>query len=285
VPVDPGLTRFGFVEDLQCALPYSRSFLVCVVDEYVLELTGYSLGDSVRYTRMLEDMFDYYGEPKYVEIGALDSLKIVGIMEETYDYSVALPLETLRQICRDFEHPFTASTASFSVVDTLRLNEFKAEMKAIELVDTSSGEGAHNREVRANALGVNDATFIGAATRLQESLSLLRGFLPLVAIAIAAVGYLVAYLAVQTRREEYAVYRLLGIGKSKGFFLFFAELAALTVCGSLLGAAVSVASGIGGIRVGALVFALFAVCFTVGGVIALLRLGRTNMMTALAQQE
>ncbi|MCL1835231.1 MAG: hypothetical protein FWG48_03630 [Oscillospiraceae bacterium] len=127
--------------------------------------------------------------------------------------------------------------------------------------------------------------WIRAATRLQESLSLLRGFLPPVAVAIAAVGYLVAYLAVQARREEYAVYRLLGIGKSKGFFLFFAELAALTVCGSLLGAAASVASGIGGIRVGALVFAVFAVCFTVGGVIALLRLGRTNMMTALAQQE
>jgi ABC-type antimicrobial peptide transport system permease subunit len=135
------------------------------------------------------------------------------------------------------------------------------------------------------ALMVNDAAFIGAATKLQESLFLLRGFLPLLAAALAAVGYFVSYLMIQTRREEYAVLRLLGMGRRGAMGLYFTETAALTFGGSLLGVLISAAFGIGGAGVGVRVFFMFFVCFTLGGVIALWRLGRTNVMLALAQAE
>jgi hypothetical protein len=65
--------------------------------------------------------------------------------------------------------------------------------------------------------------------------------------------------------------------------LYFAEIAALTLGGSLLGVLISTAAGIGGISVGIQVFALFSVCFSLGGIIALWRLGRTNVMLALTQ--
>jgi ABC-type antimicrobial peptide transport system permease subunit len=171
------------------------------------------------------------------------------------------------------------------VRDAALLNGFKEDMARLNLrsVSSSSDVALAVAANQGTALMLNDATFISAATRLQESLSLLRGFLPLLAAALAAIGYFVSYLMIQTRSEEYAVFRLLGLGKGKSMALYFAEIAALTLGGSLIGVLISAAAGIGGIGVGAQVFLLFSVCFSLGGAIALWRLGRTNVMLALTQ--
>jgi len=128
---------------------------------------------------------------------------------------------------------------------------------------------------------VNDAAFISSATRLQETLSLLRGFLPLLAAALVIIGYFVAYLMIQSRREEYTVFRLLGLSKHENMRMYFIEITVLTLAGSLLGTTISVASGIGLFLMGLYVFLLFSLCFLLGGAIALLRLGSTNIMLAL----
>lgn len=86
-----------------------------------------------------------------------------------------------------------------------------------------------------NALVVQDETFIKAAERIEESLTLLRGFLPLIFCIAAGAGYLTAHLFIQDRRPEYALLRSIGIGKMKSCLVFFTEYLLLAVAGSGLG--------------------------------------------------
>ena len=272
---------------------------VCIVDSSILASSGYFLGDNIEYVMPTKFVFSKEGWVQGEFVDPLPELRIVGVTDliglqssvsdrgatQLTLSTLVVPFKTARVVLESSKTEFTASSATFYVNDTHRLNEFKEEMKALKLEERNTTDTARIRANQGVSLRVEDASFISAAIRLRESLSLLRGFLPLVAVALAVVGYLVAYLAVQSRREEYAVYRLLGLGKAGGFLLFFAELAAITLAGSLLGAAASVLFGLGGLSVGLLVFLIFSACFLVGGVIALLRLGRTNVMFALTHAE
>ena len=263
---------------------------VCLVAKTVMERNGYSLGDSIL-IGLLAYQYGIYGEISTADLEFLCTLRIIGVTDASMIPGgighVAIPFEITRSAYDNSRVQFTAASASFYVNDPLRLNEFKDEMKDIQLVDVSSvsADDARIMANRGTSLLVNDAAFISAATKLRETLALLQAFFPLVTLAVIAIGYFVAYLTIKSRREEYAIYRLLGVGARSGFCLYFFELAILTLCGSILGAAISMASGIGGLRVGAAVLLVFSASFLCGGVIALLRLGRTNVMLALAQLE
>ncbi|MCL1835390.1 MAG: hypothetical protein FWG48_04440 [Oscillospiraceae bacterium] len=272
---------------------------VCVLDRTASLHSGYSLGDNIEYVLPTKFVFneagligDEFVEPP-IMLRVIGITDLIGFQARATDKgtvphglsTVVIPFETARTVLKNSKTNFTASSASFYVNDTHRLNEFKDEMIAMKLEESSTSDSIRIRANRGTSLRVEDASFISAATRLRESLSLLRGFLPLVVVALAVIGCLVAYLAIQSRREEYAVYRLLGLGRPECFFMYFVEIAALTLVGSFFGASISILSGIGALGVGVLVFMLFAGCFSVGSIIALLRLGRTNVMLALTQAE
>jgi hypothetical protein len=264
--------------------------MVCLMDTKTMERFGLTLGDSVP---MGMGYYEYQSNGSVISysLNVDDETRIVGtadlnaVVSSVLDMRVVIPFTTAREVFHRNGTEFSATAASFYVQDALRLNDFKKEMEAINLNNISLS-GDVSMMVLANqgtALMLNDSAFISAATRLQESLSLLRGFLPLLAAALAAIGYFVSYLMIQTRSGEYAVLRLLGLGKRKSMALYFTEIAALTLGGSLLGVLISSAAGLGGIGVGVRVFLLFSVCFMLGGAIALWRLGRTNVMLALTQ--
>ena len=260
---------------------------VCVIRKDFMDEMGYSLGDDIL-IEAARVRYGQYGGSDYENLYHTELLRIVGVADTTEALFVAVPFETVRTFYANRAGiRFAAASASFAVSDSLRLNEFKEEMLGIQLEPASSDDRNATR-IMANqgtSLLVDDATFISAATRLQEKLSLIRAFFPLLAATLVIVGYLVAYLAIQSRREEFALYRLLGLGKASGFCLFFAEIAALTIGGSIVGALISSAAGFGGIGIVAAVFALFSACFLLGATIALLRLCRTNVMLALAKND
>ena len=261
---------------------------VCVAGSHFMAACGFSLGDSIP-LELYSYMYGDYGTISYEPLELVET-RIVGaadLMTLSNAPHVILPFEYARAIFHRQGKDFNTSSASFDVIDTLRLNDFKAEMKTLRLNPVSyTGDMAMLVVAhKGMALLVNDAAFISAATRLRESLSLLRGFLPLMAVVLAAIGYFVAYLMIQSRREEYAVLRLLGMSRRESMRLYFTEMAALTLGGSLIGVLISIAAGIGSLVVGIWVFLLFSLCFMLGSFIALLRLGRTNVMLALAQPD
>ncbi|MDR1299632.1 MAG: hypothetical protein LBJ84_05215 [Oscillospiraceae bacterium] len=262
---------------------------VCLADTGLMNIYGWSVGDKIPLSLYCYK-YGSRGVMSYVNLETVET-RVVGAADmgmataDGVSPSVIVPFESARSIFHRCDIPFQASSASFYVRDALRLNDFKAEMKTLRLSDYPPVVDV-SMMVLANqgtALMVNDSAFISAATRLRESLSTLRGFLPLLAAALAVIGYFAAYLMIQTRRGEYAVFRLLGMGKRGAMALYFTEIAALTLGGSLIGALISAAAGIGGPGVGIRVFVMFSVFFMLGGVIALWRLGRANVMLALTQ--
>jgi hypothetical protein len=259
---------------------------VCLIDKNLMETHSLSLGDNVpvdlHYYR-----YGNRGEITYEPLEPVE-LRIVGAVDMGgAAQRVVVPFEYVRTVFHGQDIAFPAGAASFYVRDPLALNDFKAEMKTLNLSQVSSSAGIAIAVLanQGTALMVNDAAFISSATRLQESLSLLRGFLPVLAVVLAAIGYFVAYLMIQNRREEYALLRLLGMSRRESMGLYFTEIALLTLSGSLVGVLISLASGVGSFSVGAWVFLLFSLCFILGSIIALIRLGRTNVMLALAQAD
>jgi hypothetical protein len=260
---------------------------VCLVDASVAKTNGYSLGDEILF-ELARFSYGKYGELTYEDLGTSTKLLIIGTADlSTELYPVVMPFYVARAGFANHIDKFRAASASFYVNDSLRLNEFKEEMAAIKLEQVSNSEYDMMR-VYANlgsSLLVNDAAFISSATKLQESISILQGFFPLVTVALASAGYLVAFLLIQNRRGECAIYRLIGLSKRGAFFLFFFELLVLTACGGLIGAYSHVVLGVGDANSGVLVFLLFSLCFLFGGAIALLRLTNMNTMLALAKKE
>ena len=78
-------------------------------------------------------------------------------------------------------------------------------------------------------------SFIRAAERIEENLTLLKGFFPLIAAITAGVGYLTAHLFVRNRRQEYATLRSVGLGKVWGYLVFFLEYFLLAAGGCGVG--------------------------------------------------
>jgi hypothetical protein len=268
---------------------FSGDETACVLDSTVMGIYGWSLGDSVP-LNMHYYRYENFGAVTFVPLELTD-IRIVGVAEPDTPataLSFIIPFETVRAIYHRQGVSFRAASASFYVRDALLLNEFKEEMKTYRLTDLSAVTGNISAMLLSNqgtSLIVNDAAFISAATRLRETLSLLKGFLPLLAAALATIGYFIAYLIVQSRREEYARYRLLGSSRLKSMGIYFTEIASLTLSGCLIAILISTAAGIGDSGTGVRVLCLFSVCYIGGSIIALLRLGRTNLMLVLSQAE
>ena len=259
---------------------------VCIANESLIMLVqGWSLGDIVT-MELFKYKYESLGVVTFEEIGVMD-VRIVGSAKINGNAEFIMPFETAREFARERNLELNASTASFYVNDMLQLNDFKTEMKKLAFAQaiTDGSAGVMVISHSGVALSVYDATFISAATHLRGTISLLKGFLPLMVAALAVIGYFVAYLMIQNRREEYAILRLIGMSRRASIAMYFCEIAILTLGGSFIGAAISTASGIGNAAIGAQVFLLFSLCFILGCAIALFRLGRTNIMLALSRRD
>lgn len=260
---------------------------VCVVDKALMKEKGWNLGDSFPlnlYNYRYEDLSKLYYDPlevkTYLIVGQAD---LSTVYFETMPPSVLIPFEAARAAHHRQGVEFFGDSASFRITNLLALNTFKAEMQQLGLYEViPNAEFVNNK---GNTLLLDDSVFISAATRLQESIALLKGFFPLIVVALDAIGYFTAYLLIQNRREEYAILRLLGLHKMGTRRLFMIELALLNLAGGLLGMFLAVAIRAGSLTTGAWVMVLFFLCFTLGSSVALWNLGRTNIMRALSQTD
>ena len=63
----------------------------------------------------------------------------------------------------------------------------------------------------------------------------MQSFLPVVCILVLLIGYVVSYLAGNSRREEFALMRLQGVKKLSAAFLFLTEQMILVLIGNVAG--------------------------------------------------
>lgn len=259
----------------------------CVVSKRCMEEHQWKIGDTVPL-----NLFYYFHKNEYsLKIEPLDiaSFEIVGSMEYApYDGSgylppeMLLPVEAVRNIYRSRGIPFSADSAFFYLADPLQLNEFKAEMKEFRLLQQSSSAKENDK---GQALSVNDSVFITAANRLRQGMDTLLDFLPMVLILVIFIGYITSYLLVHSRKKDFFIMRSLGLHHREAFLIFFMEQLILALCGALIQSVLSMIFITHNVSMLFIVDFGFIICFMMGEVIAVRKLGRGNVMEALSQND
>lgn len=259
----------------------------CIVSQSCMDERQWEIGDVVSL-----NLYYYFHKNEYsLKIEPLDLIpfEIVGSMENVaFDNSgylpteIVIPVEAVWEIYRSKEIPFSADSAFFYLQDPLKLNKFKKEMKGFHLLPQSSGAKDSDK---GEALFVKDAVFIGAADRLRQGMDTLLRFLPMVLAIVIFVGYISSYLLVYNRKKDFSIMRSIGFRHKEVFLIFLLEQLLLALCGSLIQSILSIVFVM---HNGSVLFVVnlgFFLCFMAGVAIAVWRIGRSNLMEALSQND
>lgn len=262
----------------------------CIVSKELLERNGWSLGDRIA----LCQYYYYRKDEKSTEL-FMDPLEtmvyeIAGYTDLREKWSpdgisvtpdILVPFHLVRGICRQKEIDFYADSISFWLSDTLQLNEFKKEMKALGLRDMAPLSDDHT--LNGTALTVNDAAFIDSANHLRQVIDAVRAFFPFLLVLIVCVGYLVTLLLLHSRKKEVALLRSIGLGRWRCFRIFFMEQLLLVAAGVVLGSLLSVLIqgnyGADSVLSGCLV----GIFYMLGNSLAIWRILKVSVMEALFQ--
>lgn len=217
---------------------FASDRMECIVNEKVLRKRGWEIGDQILLKCYYYDASSEFHKLEIHPMGGTVEVEIVGTMEDIAGKTnaiatdVVLPAKTVQNIFAQFELPFFADTVAFYVKNPLDLGTFKEEMQEIGLLEISSEA---MESYPGCALMVRDANFIESATNLRRVIELLQSFFPVVCVLVLMIGYVVSYLSGNSRRDEFALLRLQGVGKGKASLLFLTEQMLLVLLGNLVG--------------------------------------------------
>ena len=256
-----------------------------MVSRQLFEKKGWRLGD-----RIVLDQYHYYR-------GGINNLELFMDPLETVSYEIAgyadmlntkdmgyvpdilVPFQTVRDSFYKKGIPFYADSASFTVANSLNLNEFKQEMKDLGLSGVSPTSIKPSYD--GKALSVNDSAFISSANHLRQMLDTVRAFFPFLLFLIVCVGYLITLLLLQSRKNEMALLRSIGLNRRQCFRVFFTEQLVLVITGVSVGSMLSVLLqgnyGASSVLTGCLV----GICYMLGNSLALWKLLNVSVMEAL----
>lgn len=258
---------------------------VCLAGENFLARNNLSVGDTIN-IRLYKRQYDQYGYSYDYEWLSDCSLRIIGsisAVRSDFDFSridILCSLGWARERYNLAGSDFHLDSASFTVSDPLRLNEFKAEMR--KYLQGVNPQG--NSSSRGGSLSVSDEIFILSAGRVKDTLRILNTFAPIMFVIIALVGYTAAYLLIQDRRLDIAIMRSLGNSPMACIATMIIEYAILGFIGCLFGNAC--AAPWTGLNINSLSYSmLFFASLMIGIATAALRISRFNTMTGLIKNE
>ena len=210
----------------------------CIVNEEALIKRGWEIGDRITLKCYYYDPASEFQKIQLHSMGGTVEVTIAGTMKETegktnaIQTDIIIPGKASRNLFAQSGLKFFADTVTFHVNNPLDLNGFKEEMQDIGLMEIVPEAG---NSYTGYALVVRDADFIASATHLRHSTELMQSFLPVVCILVLLIGYVVSYLAGNSRREEFALMRLQGVKKLSAAFLFLTEQMILVLIGNVAG--------------------------------------------------
>ncbi|MDE6602087.1 MAG: helix-turn-helix domain-containing protein [Lachnospiraceae bacterium] len=259
----------------------------CIVSRKLFEKRGWKLGDRVAlcqwyYYREDERSSELFMNPlQTVEYEIAGYVDMMGAWNDQFvaPPDVIVPFHAIRASYKQEGIPFFASSASFQVTDALSLNAFKQEMK--DLGFRSVTPTVPDTSISGVALNVNDAVFISTAEHLRQVIDTVRAFFPFLLILIVGVGYLITLLLLQSRKNEMALLRSIGLNRHKCFRIFFLDQLTMVAAGVAAGSVLSVLiqGNYGGSS--ALAGGLVGICYMAGNSLALWRLLDVSVMEAL----
>ena len=137
---------------------------------------------------------------------------------------------------------------------------------------------------RRTTLILRDASFVKLTENLGRYLSMGRVMLGLIFGIVALLGFIISWLLVSGRKQEFAVMRGLGVKKGRLFLSFFWEQALLCLAGCAIGCIAMKRFYAGG-ALQWLVLGAFAVCYMTGCALSVILIGKMNLMELLSAQE
>lgn len=280
-----GVTEFDINLSPDPLLPIVQvNVTPCVVEKGLLSEKNWRIGQTIT----LSMCYDYLDMNCQYTLQKLktEKLLIVGSilsLDGEYIPQVILPFYRAREIFQETKVPFLANAASFELKDPRQINAFKKEMKEkLHLLEINP---ASEYSYAGNALVVNDETFILSASRVQNNINMLTGFLPFVLLIIVFIGYITSYLLIQNRRRQYATMRSLGMSGRMCFATFFMESIIVEVVGGAIGSLASFLLRRQSAVILLITFVFFLLCYIFGTTVALNQLGRISVMKSLSQQD
>lgn len=260
----------------------------CIVSKKLFDRRGWKLGDKVTlcewyYYREDESSPELFANPlQTVECEIAGYVDMTGKWDERFVVppDVIVPFHAVRKSYAEEGIPFFASSASFVLSDALCMNAFKQEMK--DLGFRSIAPTVPDNSLNGVALHVNDAAFIRTAEHLRQVIDTVRAFFPFLLLLIVGVGYLITLLLLQSRKNEMALLRSIGLNRRKCFRVFFVDQLTLVITGVVAGSVLSVLiqGNYGGNSV--LAGGLVGVCYLAGNSLALWKLLGVSVMEALS---
>lgn len=213
-----------------------------------------------------------------------EGFEVVGTIDDSEAVlpAVIVPINTVKQIYKENDKVYFASSLSFTVKEPMKLNELKQELREAGLSSVVPAQTVSNA---GSALRMEDDVFIQAAVELEKNILLLETFLPFMLLIVLLAGYLVPHLLLQNRRSEYAIMRALGMSRKRCTVLFFAEHIFLAVTGGCAGAAIGALSGTVRITTAAFVCGLYLCCYTLGAVAAVWMFGKMSVTAVLSHRD
>lgn len=157
------------------------------------------------------------------------------------------------------------------------------EMTRTALRNASFSWVRHMNMNRTTVL-LRDTTYLELTDNLERSIAMGRRIFVLIFAVVAVVGFVISWLMINGRKQEFAIMRGFGAKRARVFISFFSEQALLCLTGTLLGflSLAFLPSG-GTMMLNAI--ALYLVCYLAGSAVSVLLIGRTNLMELLTERE
>lgn len=258
---------------------FAMAHMECLVTETFLKTHGLEIGDSICIEAILLSDY-YYSNVLDVKIaGTFKPLKGGDSIYMPYVTNLVMPSGYIPDMGYEL-------TANYDLKQTERLDVFRDEIEQLGI--TPVGVTGESRV----SLVINDAALTDVISSLNDQISFMNTLYPALIVLVLAVGFVVSYLTVRTRKAELALYRSMGNGRLYTFAMILAEQILQAFAGILAGCAAALILIAAGLSPAGLTVSLvlesalrFLTCYLVGSAAAVFVINRNNIMEILMEKE
>ena len=255
----------------------------CIVGKTFLEENNVEIGDSISFSLEHYQFEDLGNRLKRAALKP-EELEVVGTVDDSEAVlpAVIVPVNAVKQIYKENDKAYFASSLSFTVKEPMKLNELKQELREVGLSSVVPELTVSNA---GSALRMEDDVFIQAAVELEKNILLLGTFFPFILLIVLLAGYLVPHLLLQSRRSEYAIMRALGMSRKHCTILLFAEHIFLAMTGGGIGAIMGAVCSTVDVTTTAAVWLLYLCCHMLGAAVAMWMFGKMSVTAVLSHRD
>ena len=261
---------------------FQESEPVCLMSREKFQSLGLSPGQEYNVT-LLTFKDSQIGKEAFY--GGESGFRVVGTFEDAgeiftgADISLVCPYESLRTALAAFNLHVWPSSAYLVIPSPENLNPLKALLSELGISPVDSSLYTYGS--KGSAAVINDSLYIDTAEPIQRTLALLKTLYPLALLAVALLSLLSSYLLIQSRQEEFALERSMGVGRLRVFFKILVESGLMALTGILLVSVLFFACS--GLQLSTIVITGISCLGSVlvGGALAAMMTARSNVLIVL----